>query len=154
MNWDAIGAIGEWVGAAAVIATLFYLARQIRDSTQQAKMASVAELNALYNDCFLPIYNSRENMEIWTKGLATPDVLDETEREIFSLFMRRLLNPFDTAITQHQGGTLAHEHFERYRLYTEEILASPGGKAFIATGAVQLTSEARKIVGLGEDGSA
>jgi hypothetical protein len=30
MNWDAIGAIGETVGAVAVIATLFYLAVQIR----------------------------------------------------------------------------------------------------------------------------
>ena len=30
MNWDAIGAIGELVGAAAVVGTLFYLAIQIR----------------------------------------------------------------------------------------------------------------------------
>ena len=30
MDWDAIGAIGEVVGAVAVIATLFYFSIQIR----------------------------------------------------------------------------------------------------------------------------
>jgi len=30
MNWDALGAIGEIIGAAAVLVTLFYLAAQIK----------------------------------------------------------------------------------------------------------------------------
>ena len=30
MNWDAIGAVGEIIGAIAVVVTLFYLARQIK----------------------------------------------------------------------------------------------------------------------------
>jgi len=33
VNWDAIGALGELVGAAAVVVTLAYLARQIRENT-------------------------------------------------------------------------------------------------------------------------
>ena len=35
MNWEAIGAIGELLGAAGVIATLGYLAFQIRQNTKQ-----------------------------------------------------------------------------------------------------------------------
>ena len=35
MNWDAIGAVGETIGAIAVIATLIYLASQIRQLKQQ-----------------------------------------------------------------------------------------------------------------------
>jgi hypothetical protein len=34
MNWDAIGALGEIIGALAVIGTLIYLSRQIRESTE------------------------------------------------------------------------------------------------------------------------
>ena len=30
MNWDALGAIGEIIGAIAVLATLYYLAKQIK----------------------------------------------------------------------------------------------------------------------------
>ena len=33
MNWEAIGAIGEVLGAAAVVVTLGYLAVQIRQNT-------------------------------------------------------------------------------------------------------------------------
>ena len=38
MNWDALGAIGEVVGALAVFGTLVYLALQIRVQNQQLKI--------------------------------------------------------------------------------------------------------------------
>ena len=43
MNWDAIGAVGEIVGAVAVIATLIYLAIQIKDSARAARSAAVTD---------------------------------------------------------------------------------------------------------------
>ncbi len=48
MNWDAISAIGEIVGATAVVITLAYLAIQIRNSTRIAKSATrqaIAEMS-------------------------------------------------------------------------------------------------------------
>ncbi len=46
MNWDAIGAIGDAVGGLAVVASLVYLALQIRQNTRSVEAAtyqSVAE---------------------------------------------------------------------------------------------------------------
>ena len=46
MNWEAIGAVGEVAGAAGVIASLIYLAVQIRQNTRSVEAAtyqSVAE---------------------------------------------------------------------------------------------------------------
>jgi len=40
MNWEAIAAIGEALGAAGVIASLVYLATQIRQSTRVARAAT------------------------------------------------------------------------------------------------------------------
>ena len=37
MNWDAVGALGEWVGALAVLATLVYLAVQIKQNSQSTR---------------------------------------------------------------------------------------------------------------------
>jgi len=37
MNWDAIGAVGEVVGAVAVVVTLLYVARQIRQANAQSQ---------------------------------------------------------------------------------------------------------------------
>ena len=148
MNWDAIGAIGEIIGAVAVVVTLFYLARQINDSTRQARMASVAELNTIYNDSFLPIYNSAENMRIWVEGIEDPESLTKVEREIFFLFVRRLLNPFDTAVTQYQGETLQLDHFHRYLDFSRDLVNSPGGQAFLEAVPHQLTPKAREMLGL------
>ena len=37
MNWDAIGAIGEIIGAIAVVVTLAYLAIQVRHAKETAQ---------------------------------------------------------------------------------------------------------------------
>ena len=44
MNWEAIGAIGEIVGAAAVVATLIILLFQVRHSTQVMEESNKLEL--------------------------------------------------------------------------------------------------------------
>ena len=44
MNWDAIGAVGEVVGAIAVIASIVYLATQIRSNSEIARSQSQREL--------------------------------------------------------------------------------------------------------------
>ena len=41
MNWEAIGAVGETVGALAVLLTLVYLAMQIRQNTRSVQAAAV-----------------------------------------------------------------------------------------------------------------
>ena len=43
MNWNAIGAVAELVGASGVIASLLYLAVQIRQSTKQSIAEQVPE---------------------------------------------------------------------------------------------------------------
>ena len=44
MNWEAIGAIGETLGAIGVIMTLAYLAIQIRQNTRASKAATVQDM--------------------------------------------------------------------------------------------------------------
>jgi len=44
MNWEAISAIAEILGAAGVIATLAYVAVQIRQNTKMARAATRQEL--------------------------------------------------------------------------------------------------------------
>jgi hypothetical protein len=57
MNWDAIGAVGETLGAVAVFVTLGYLAVQVKHAAQEARrtlsqnrMDNLREINALSTD--------------------------------------------------------------------------------------------------------
>ena len=40
MNWEALGAVGEVVGAVGVIFSLLYLASQVSDNSRQLRHAS------------------------------------------------------------------------------------------------------------------
>ena len=46
MNWEAIGAGGEMLGALGVIATLGYLAVQIRQNTRSIKDSAFQEISS------------------------------------------------------------------------------------------------------------
>jgi hypothetical protein len=62
MNWEAIGAVGEIVGALAVVISLLYLALQIRNQVAQARLEALHDM-------------SKEFREVSTL-FATPDIAD------------------------------------------------------------------------------
>jgi hypothetical protein len=56
LDWEAVGAIGEIVGAVGVLATLIYLAAQIRDNTRSLQAASLQSvLDGPRDRYFLPM---------------------------------------------------------------------------------------------------
>ena len=50
MNWGAIGAVGEIIGALAVFLTLVYLAIQIRQNTKSVQASAVDASISKVND--------------------------------------------------------------------------------------------------------
>ncbi len=50
MIWDAIGAVGEIVGAAGVIISLIYLAVQIKNQNIQSQLTAENEMTSQWND--------------------------------------------------------------------------------------------------------
>ncbi len=61
MNWDAIGAIGDFVGGAAVIVTLGYLAVQVRHARSEARRALSQGRQQSVRDLFLLNVDERIN---------------------------------------------------------------------------------------------
>ena len=45
MNWEMMGALGEWLGAAAFVGTLFYLAHQVREASHEARRSRYGDLH-------------------------------------------------------------------------------------------------------------
>ena len=69
LNWDAIGAIGELVGATAVFVSIIYLALQIRQNSTAVR--SSGSHNAAYSAIQIleSIGTNRETREIFQKAL-------------------------------------------------------------------------------------
>ena len=60
MNWDAFSAIGEWIGATAVIVTLIYLATQVRHTKRELKLLGMQARGNTAMDVLVPIVNDPE----------------------------------------------------------------------------------------------
>lgn len=67
MNWEAISAIGEILAALAVVVTLIYLAKQIRQNSQAVQVAALRD--------------TTEQWHRWSEVLATsPELADIVSR--------------------------------------------------------------------------
>jgi len=77
MNWDAVGAIGEIIGAVAVVATLAFLAVQIRQSQRTLRDANVIARYAAadkafeqFSEFYRLVGADPEVTRIWIAGCA------------------------------------------------------------------------------------
>jgi hypothetical protein len=131
MSIQDLGAIGELIGAAAVVATLIYLAKQIRENSRQVRISSITSINQLINEGFDPIYNNQAYSEIWFRGLESRELLDGFQRNLFDLFMARIMNSFCTVYVQYQNDTLDERDFQRYVGVYRGITESEGGRQWL-----------------------
>ena len=83
MDWTALSAIAELLGAAAVVVSLLYLAQQIRQNTRQIRLAAQqATVHELGNALRAQAQN-REWTELLSRGLNNLDALDPVEKTQF-----------------------------------------------------------------------
>ena len=87
MNWDAVAAIAEGLGAVGVVATLVYLASQIRQA-ERATLASLQHSTIVQGFQLNVACAAPETAPLIVKGGADFDALDPVERLRFALLMR------------------------------------------------------------------
>ena len=88
MDWDAIGAIGQMLGAAAVFISLGYLAVQLKTANLTARHASLNAFISDYNRYMADLYLNPGVVELVQKGAAGGRaLLDRIEQERFHLLM-------------------------------------------------------------------
>ena len=115
MNWDAIGAISEAVGAAAVIITLAYLAVQIRQNTQMNASALRQSFYDYTARQMLHGTDSAEFSELLAKAGMTDETLSPGERLQISRMFHAVFVGYQGAYFQHKQGALGQEDWKTCR---------------------------------------
>ncbi len=105
MNWEAIGAVGEILGATAVVISLVYLAAQIRVQNREARLAAMHDIWESYRGAISSVGNL-ENAEVFVKANEDYDSLSEAERLMTISASQRVLRVFEEAYHQHREGRL------------------------------------------------
>ena len=126
MNWEAAGAIGEIIGAIAVVATLGYLASQIR----QSRKATLAEIYqnrahsrganslavALNASNFHEIAFRFETSLNEMSAFEAVALLSEQEKYLLSMFHHDLMVRLDNVNFQYQQGFISEEYMDTVRI--------------------------------------
>ena len=121
MSWEAIGSIGEVVGAAGVLASLIYLAVQIRQNTLLMRGTIRQQLTTA----------SQENMYHWAEcadvvaKLRSGADLEMEERLRLNQMCRAMFRGWANYAYQHQIGLLDSSEWGGMAVTIRNLLASP-----------------------------
>jgi hypothetical protein len=130
LNWDAIGAIGEIMGAFWVLVTLIYLSTQIRNNTKAVKSESAHRITDSFNQLNLLVASNERLAEIWHKGVAHYDDLSDPEKVSFGFMQLAAFRIYDSLYYQIQRGT-GNEQLWKGEVNTIRwLFSSPGMRAW------------------------
>ena len=129
MNWEAIGAIGETVGAIGVIGTLLYLAIQVRASTAATETENRVAVANGYRE-ILTLNLDSELARAFRVGLRDyPDVPFDSRVKFANLCGHETLL-FQSVFAQYEAGQLDPETYESYLSWFASVISTPGGSNF------------------------
>ena len=122
MNWEAIGAIGEVIGALAVVASLIYLAGQVRHNNQLARNDSLqAVLQSEMNFAAIII----DNAGIWDRLIAGETFTDREERRRATILYNLYLVDSANRFNQFKSGFLENQNWESRLLTLHNLVKWP-----------------------------
>ena len=129
MNWDAIGAIAELVGGLATIATLVYLARQIRESGRSTRLAAMQSAMLADQTAMEMPARDRDLARVIPIAVGIADgTLTEEDHQQFRFWMFLTLRSHENMFVQHQAGMIDDETWAARSRSVEFVLASPVGR--------------------------
>ena len=112
MTLQDLGNLGEFVGSIGVVATLIYLAVQIRQNTTSLRINGLLASRELSHSV-ASLLTQPGMTEIYLEGMENyPDLLPEKAVK-FELIMVHMFNPYETNFLQRRAGVLTEsESFE------------------------------------------
>jgi hypothetical protein len=133
MNWDAIGAIAETLGAVGVIASLVYLAGQIRHSrdqmsqnTQALRAGTYQQFQSELGDAFWRAIEVPGLDSVVRSGFTDYRQLNEADAFKFNFFMVGCIAAYENAQYQFRAGLLDEDRWLLHRSGLLGMLRFPG----------------------------
>jgi hypothetical protein len=146
MNWEIVGSTGEWAGAIAVVVTLFYLARQIRQNTHATRATSHHAITDALNELNYTLATNDSAAHIWQSGMKDRGALDDLQRDQYDALVRAYLHVCDTMYYQAQVGAGDHGLWQAEQRYLAIVLTTQGGSEWWQENHQSVSSDFRGAV--------
>ena len=119
------GAVGEVVGAIAVVVSLLYLAVQIRIQNRESRLSTINSSLAEWNALLSLVADNAELADIWARGLRNEE-LTEPEEVRFRAFTNSYFRVIEGLYLQHLEGRLDDRIWHGIGKGTADMLAARG----------------------------
>jgi hypothetical protein len=131
MNWSMAGAIGEILGAVAVVFSLLYLSAQVRAATKQSQHAAARDLAEGVSNLSLTIASDRDLALVWVTGAGEED-MDSVDLARFRFICNSIFRTFEQQFLLHQEGGLNEESWAGCEYMMDELANLPGIQQYLA----------------------
>ena len=139
MDWNVISAISDALAAIAVVVSLLYLAKQLREGRNEQQVENVYAATEGMNTIFLSICENEDLSRIFHAGLADPSSLTRDERHRFMTLFNVIVGRYGEVFYRHEMGTLNDGTWEGCLFNLKGLINSPGGKHWAASESVNNT---------------
>ena len=121
MSIDQLGSIGEFVSSIAVVASLIYLAIQVRQNSRETRLASVQRVLEASRDTILKLSDA-ETQQLFERARNGLEELDEIDKRRFHQIRIAELRNIEIAFLMNAEGVLDDESFEIFQNRARMIL--------------------------------
>ena len=126
MNWEAISAIGQLVGALAVVISLIYVAREIRSNARSARQVSMDNINRWLRE----LAEHPHLAELYYRGIHDFESLQNGDLVRFSMLMDQIFYIYQEMYYQQLEGRLDPRVWGMVEAPMGDINAYPGVQAW------------------------
>ncbi|MEY2479258.1 MAG: hypothetical protein QOI04_185 [Verrucomicrobiota bacterium] len=130
MNWEAISAVGQIVGAVGVIVSVIYLARQVRSNARQTRLASMRTLSEAFNQWLYGLAGNAQIGELYHRGMRDFASIEGADLPRFSALMDSLFRIYEDMYYQKLEGHLDPRVWRGFEAPMRDIIAYPGAQAW------------------------
>ena len=127
---EALGNLGDFIGGIAVVATLIYLALQIRQNTTALRTSSYAQAADPTWDLGALVIQNTEFARIFRVGAQDPSQLNEDERMQFDMFLHTFFFSYENLYRLAERGLIDSESFEHHISNALPFFGAPGVRQF------------------------
>jgi len=128
MNWEAIGAVGELIGAVTVILTLLYLAIQVRQNSQAVKNSAAQALLSELNGSLRMASSDPATARAVILGQTLFDELAEEGRAQFITWIFAWMRTVEQAYFLYVQGYIDEEIWEGHVAHLRQLIHAPAVK--------------------------
>jgi hypothetical protein len=142
LNWTAIGAVAELLGALGVIVSLAYLANQVRSAGELGQQEAARSVMTKLNSTMEYLASGYDKSDVWVRGSSgLVNLKDEAEVVQFSAFLTTFFRTYEELHFYRKAGV--DWDWSGFESQVRATMAAPGVREWWASRSHFLSHELR-----------